>query len=987
MFDGQTALFGEWQPWADPASVSDRRLPMRTTFTAHPTADGARHGHREQSPWWQDLSGTWRAFRFAHPRLVTRDAVASGIDTSGWHPVAVPGNWTLQGLGDLPHYTNIDMPWRGLPADLPEEIPTVVHRRTFEVPATWRDRRVVLHVGGAESVHGLWINGEYAGWGTDSRLASEYDVTDLVREGTNLVALVVSRFSAQSYLEDQDQWWMAGLHREVFVEARGNVHMADIRVDAGIDPATLRGTTAKGSLTLAVRVAVPPGARPARGWSVRWHLEDADGGVRGTSRTVAVPSLAVPYVWQGPRAVDAWSPGRVQVWSAETPVLHRVVVTLVDAEGHDVETAVIRTGFRSVEVRDRSLLVNGRRVIIRGVNRHDHHPDRGKAVTRQDMRADLLEMKRHNVNAVRCAHYPNDPHLLDLCDELGLYVVDEANAEAHAFNTSLWSDTRFHASWMARVARMVERDRNHPSIILWSLGNEAGYGPVHDAAAAWVRAEDPSRPLHYEPAVYHTNWIDGGTAATDIVCPMYAPIADVVAYGRGGKGHRPLIMCEFSHAMGNSNGSLDRYVEAFETVPGVQGGFVWEWKDHGLRQRLPDGRERLAYGGQFGEHPHDANFVADGLVSADLVPHPAMRELAWVHRPVSVTLRGRGDDRRLVVRNRRHFTGLSDLVGTWTLLVEGEPVRTGRITVRPAPGEESEVHLPCEVPPRGEAHLRIQWSIRGDLPWALAGHVVAWDEVALTPGRSQRRAPSVGAGEGDGLAARIAPRLTLWRAPTDNDGMKLAPHLWPMFGQSLRRWTEQGVDRLDPETLVRHRHRRTVRGDGSVLHEHVVDVPRALADLPRIGVRFEVPESFGRVRWFGEGPHECYPDRRSSALTGVWEADPDALPYLVPQEHGLRTNCRWMECVATEGHWAGSRVRIEAVGGLLHMSALGHTPEDLHAAPEQGLVPARERLTVHIDVAHRGLGTASCGPDVLPEYIVAPGRHEFSYVVSSISPR
>ncbi|MEN9792113.1 MAG: hypothetical protein RL330_191, partial [Actinomycetota bacterium] len=210
MFDGQTALFGEWQPWADPASVSDRRLPVRTTFTAHPTADGARHGHREQSPWWQDLSGTWRAFRFAHPRLVTRDAVASGIDTSGWHPVAVPGNWTLQGLGDLPHYTNIDMPWRGLPADLPEEIPTVVHRRTFEVPATWRDRRVVLHVGGAESVHGVWVNGEYAGWGTDSRLSSEYDVTDLVREGTNLVALVVSRFSAQSYLEDQDQWWMAG---------------------------------------------------------------------------------------------------------------------------------------------------------------------------------------------------------------------------------------------------------------------------------------------------------------------------------------------------------------------------------------------------------------------------------------------------------------------------------------------------------------------------------------------------------------------------------------------------------------------------------------------------------------------------------------------------------------------------------------------------------------------------------------------------------
>jgi beta-galactosidase len=446
-------------------------------------------------------------------------------------------------------------------------------------------------------------------------------------------------------------------------------------------------------------------------------------------------------------------------------------------------------------------------------------------------------------------------------------------------------------------------------------------------------------------------------------------------------------MCEFSHAMGNSNGSLDRYVEAFETVPGVQGGFVWEWKDHGLRQRLADGRQRLAYGGQFGENPHDANFVADGLVSADLVPHPAMRELAWVHRPVSTTLRGRGDDRRLVVRNRRHFTGMSDLVGTWTLLVEGEPVRAGRVTVRPAPAEESEMPLPRGIPPRGEVHLRIEWCTRADLPWAPAGHLVAWDEVSLTPGRSRRRAPAPGSDSGDGLAGRIAPRLTLWRAPTDNDGMKLAPHLWPMFGQSLRRWTEQGVDRLDPETLVRHRHRRTVRGDGSVLHEHVVDVPRTLADLPRIGVRFEVPEGFGRVRWFGEGPHECYPDRRSSALTGVWEGDPDDLPYLVPQEHGLRTNCRWMECIALDGHWAGARVRIDAVGGPLHMSALRHTPEDLHGAHEQGLVPVRERLTVHIDAAHRGLGTASCGPDVLPEYVVAPGRHEFSYVVSSFTPR
>jgi beta-galactosidase len=279
------------------------------------------------------------------------------------------------------------------------------------------------------------------------------------------------------------------------------------------------------------------------------------------------------------------------------------------------------------------------------------------------MRADLVAMKRHNLNAVRCAHYPNDPRLLDMCDELGLYVVDEANAESHAHNTSLWRDRRWHGSWLARVSRMVERDRNHPSVVLWSLGNEAGYGPVHDAAAAWVRAADPTRPLHYEPAIFHTNWVDGGMAATDVVCPMYSPIEEIVDYGRSGKGTRPLIMCEYSHAMGNSNGSLADYQRAFETVPGLQGGFIWEWKDHALRQRLADGRERLAYGGQFGDEPNDANFVADGLMHADMTPHPAMREVAWVHRPVSVAARGRGANARLVVTNRRHFTELADLEG------------------------------------------------------------------------------------------------------------------------------------------------------------------------------------------------------------------------------------------------------------------------------------------------------------------------------------
>jgi beta-galactosidase len=594
-------------------------------------------------------------------------------------------------------------------------------------------------------------------------------------------------------------------------------------------------------------------------------------------------------------------------------------------------------------------------------------------------------MKRHNVNAVRCSHYPNDPRLLDLCDELGLYVVDEANAESHAFNTTLWRDPRWHSSWMQRVVRMVERDRNHPSVILWSLGNEAGYGPIHDAIAARVRSEDPSRPLHYEPAVFHTNWVDGGRKATDVVCPMYSSIEEIVRYGKSGKGDRPLIMCEFSHAMGNSNGSLADYVNAFENTPGLQGGFVWEWKDHALRQSLPDGRVRLAYGGQFGDEPNDSNFVADGLMHADMTPHPAMRELAWVHRPVAVRLQGRGEAAVLVIANRRTFAGIDDLVGEWRLLVEGEESVRGSLRVRPEPGAAVEIPLPCKVPRVGEAHLHVVWRTRRSAAWCEAGHVVAWDDLALTPARVKRAAPSVTRLQS--TPADINPRLTLWRAPTDNDGMKLAPHLWPMFGKSLGRWLDQGIATLNPEHLVRHRHHRDERIDGSVVHTHVVDVPKHLDDLPRVGVRFDLPVGFDRVRWFGEGPHECYPDRRSSALTGVWEGEPDPLPYLVPQEHGLRTNCRWMEFIASNGPKEGSVIRVTAVGRPLHMSALQHTPEDLYAAVEQGLLARRDRITFHADVAHRGLGTASCGPDTLPAYRIAPGRYEFSYLVSAVMTR
>jgi beta-galactosidase len=559
-------------------------------------------------------------------------------------------------------------------------------------------------------------------------------------------------------------------------------------------------------------------------------------------------------------------------------------------------------------------------------------------------------------------------------------VIDESNIESHGNNFSLCNDARYRAAWVDRGARMVQRDRNHACVIAWSLGNESGYGANHDALAGWIRKADPTRPLHYEDAVRIDGWVDGGLAATDLVCPMYSTIDAIREYGDSGLGSRPLIMCEYSHAMGNSNGSLADYWDVITTTPGLQGGFLWEWKDHGLRQHLADGTVRLAYGGQFGDTPHDCNFVADGLVSADLEPHPAMREVAWVYRPVTVD-RVRGG---LRVSNRQSFLDLKWLTARWELLIDGSIARRGVLKV-PAvtPHSSAVVPLPCELPHRsagGDVLLTLRWETRRDSWYAAAGHVVAWDQIELRTSRRARHPGDVSTGS----IPASEPALNLWRAAVDNDGFKLMPDLAQRLrvgGQALREWQEAGLDRLPADSLVDHR--MTVKGGKlGLTYRHVVDVPESLTDLARVGVRFTLPGRFDHLRWYGRGPHENYPDRNRSAMLGIWEGAPDESPYLVPQEFGLRTDCRWFEFI---DRTSGEIVRLEMLSPrAMHVSATHHTADDLFAAATHTELARRDELVVCLDVAHRGLGTASCGPDVLPQYRLPAGRFEFSYRLSTV---
>ena len=695
-------VVGEFSPWADPAIVQINRLPMRT----------AREDTRNART---DLNGEWLLQLWNSPDDVPAYAVGGGLGVA----VQVPGNWTLQGFDDLPHYTNIEMPFDGPPPALPEHNTTGVYSRVIALHVTPDNDAVVLHVGGAESVHAVYVNSVFVGYGTDSRLPSEYDITQHLINGDNVIAIVVVRYSAQSYVEDQDQWWMAGLHRDVWIEHRPKVSLQQVRCVADFD-----ASAATGSLFVRVGVDGVTGASGQQRFTTRvWCAE------LGIDSTTDVNTkFTQAYIFDGFNATVMAVDLPVQPWSAESPSLYDINIELLSSDGEIIDACVQRVGFRRVAITNGLLRINGVPIMVCGVNRHDHHPDRGKAVTVQDMRADLVLMKQHNINAVRTAHYPNRHELLDLCDELGLYVVEEANIEAHAYNTSLCHDTRWQATWLARATRMVQRDANHACIIMWSLGNESGYGVNHKAEAAAIRGLDSTRPLHYEGAIFHENWIDGGLDATDVVCPMYSPIDALVMYAQTA-APRPVVVCEYSHAMGNSNGSLSDYWVAFRAHEKLQGGFIWEWKDHGLRQLVPEGKyaqERFAYGGQFGDTPNDANFVADGLCAPDLVPHPVMREVAWVHRPVHVTARAGVAS----IANMQMFSDLGWMHGTATLICDGVVSERVDVDVSVKAGATAEWAIPFR-PMSGECFATFEWRTRADSAWAPAGHLVAWDQVAL----------------------------------------------------------------------------------------------------------------------------------------------------------------------------------------------------------------------------------------------------------------
>ena len=1010
---------------------------MRSPLISYPDFETAFTGERSDSPFFLSLNGTWRFGLYETPEEVPGAAFRKGRLDRQWEPIELPGSWTLQGW-DRPHYTNVQMPFAGEPAQGLEWNPTGVHRLLFEVPAAMRGRRIILHVGGAESVLHVHVNGHGVGLSKDSRLAAEFDITEFLESGENLIVLTVVRFSDATFLEDQDHWNFGGIHREIFLRTTASdAWIEDLGAVADFDP-----ETREGRLELDVSIGFPEAAEA--GWQIEARLFDSrEREVRRSPMQAEVPAAPTEwaraaYAWRGANArLDIDLP-KVLPWSAETPTLYRLVVSLIDPEGHCVESVRDVVGFRRVEVGARELRINGQAVLIAGVNRHDHDDRTGKTVSRADMRRDVVLMKQHNLNAVRTAHYPNDPFFLEICDELGLYVVDEANCESHARLMSLSRDPRFDTAYLSRMIRVAARDKNRPSVIAWSLGNESGAGPVHHAGAAYLRRYDPSRPVMYEGAITESG-IAGGhegvpmhrlleleDATSDIVAPMYAPVSEIIAWARRRRGKKPLILCEYSHAMGNSNGGLDEYWEAFRRYHGLQGGFVWDWMDQGLLRRTDDGREYWAYGGDFGDEPNDGTFCLNGLVGPDRVPRPGLLELKKLAQPLCVEWAGKRGG-RIEIENRSEFLDLGWLKGSWTIESEGERIARGtipKLALGPREKQKFSLALPRSSRWKGRtAHLLLSFVTRRDLPWAERGHEVAWEQLELSKPRQKKNKESGGVmtllssrgmqiragsvlavvNEADGELVGIedrgralimaGPTPDLWRAPIDNERAHVP------------RWRQLGLDDLRRELhsseLRREKDGRvtweleetwwTAQDEAALSHtmqavfarsgfhfSHHFELPDELADPPRLGVRFAVAPRIDRFRWYGRGPHESYRDRWRSTRIGLFDSTVDELgvPYVHPQATGNRTGVEFCALEDLRG-WG---MRIENLGGA-EVTASHFDEDDVDRARHIVDLEARDQIFLHLDVASRGVGTGACGPDTAPRYRVQPGRHRLNYVI------
>jgi len=960
--------------WESPEIVNINKEKPHATMISYPDEGLAMGGNKESSPNFLSLDGIWKFKLSKNPGERPYWFFKDDFDTRKWDDTEVPSNWEMKGY-DVPIYVNVTYPHKNEPPYIQDDYnPVGSYKRSFKVPSGWGDKEIFIHFGAVSSAFYVWINGEFVGYSEDSKTPAEFNITRFVKKGKNDLAVEVYRWSDGSYLEDQDFWRMSGIQRPVYLHARPATMIEDFFANGDLASNYNDGL-------LKLNVELKGKAETDEKFSLEASLFENSQKIWSEAKETSLSegAASMDFVKSFPE---------IKKWSAETPYLYDLVISLKDADGRTLESVGSKVGFRKVEIINSQLLVNGEAILLKGTNLHEHHDITGHVVDEATILKDIRVMKSNNINAVRTSHYPQQELWYEMCDKYGLYLVDEANIESHGVgynkDVTLADKPEWAIAHMDRMVNMVERDKNHPSVIIWSLGNEAGDGNNFLANYLWAKNFDPSRPVQYERAEKSTNTTE---RHTDIVCPMYASIGQIEAYAKDEANDRPLILCEYAHAMGNSVGNFQDYWDVIERYPKLQGGFIWDWVDQGILTTNEKGEKFWAYGGDFGEEgvPSDGNFCINGLVFPDRGGKPALEEVKRVYQYVGF----RNIDLKkglISIKNKYNFVDLAEFAFDWDVTANGVVVRSGKLPVTGLkPGDSTIVRVPLDdiTPEKStEYFLNIRASKQGEWNLVPEGHVYAAAQFAL-PISIPFQAMDETAGselplqattngnlyEVSGTDMKIVLNLEtglieslnyfgkdmfisslqpdFWRPPTDNDYGYNMPRrfgTWKKAGDNVKVTKvdisnsrpgkvivtcSYDIPGADSTKIADYKSTYTIQSSGAItVANSLVKVSDAIPELPRMGMQVQLPVDFANLKWFGRGPHENYSDRKTSADVGLYVSTvaDQYTPYIRPQENGYKTDTRWL--TLTDGN--GNGIKIEG-NPLIGFAALHNIHDDFES--------------------------------------------------------
>ena len=1046
--------------WENPKIIQINKESPHSTLISYDDINNALTTEIKKSKYYKTLNGSWDFKWSKNPLQREIGFYKKNYPLKNWDKIEVPSNWELKGYGK-PIYVNVRYPFKKNPPFIQHNYnPVGSYRRYFEIPREWDKREIFVNFDGVQSAFYLWINGKFVGYSQGSRTPAEFNITKHLVSGKNLIAVEVYRWSDGSYLEDQDMWRLSGIFRDVYLESFPKLHIRDFEVK------TIPDKSLKDWKLSVITKIKNYSSNPLRNIKVKMELLDKENKAISLEKSSENIERFINSKDEAILTISSTIKNPLK-WSAEKPNLYTLLIKLFDNKSNLLEIESTKIGFRKIEIRNNQLLLNNKPILLKGVDRHEHHPIRGHYLKKEDMIKDIIIMKKNNINAVRTSHYPNFPLWLKLCDEYGIYVIDEANIESHGIgyevdktlaNKPEWKNAHFE-----RYYRMVERDKNHPSIIIWSMGNEAGDGTTFEYIHYWSHQRDPSRPVQYERVEERMH--------TDIVAPMYSTIDEIKNYAEN-DDKRPLIMCEYAHAMGNAVGNLKEYWDIIRKYKKLQGGFIWDFIDQGLLKRDKDGNFFFAYGGDYNDKPNDFNFCINGIVSPDRTTQPEIKEVKKIYQNILISARDI-EQNRIEIFNEFFFTNLNEFDFFWSLIENGNLIKQGKlenIDIKPQTSKSIRMDINRDLLDSSKEYfLNISVMLRKSTKWALKGHEIAFEQIKLPVKIIQRKKKinksiknlkmtnkneiiikgtdfSIEFSKSRGIISSLSygdckiinnnniefgPDLNVFRPPTDNNmnlavsyvqklintrnyDLKKIKEMFNSWGYDSKKINEMisqntwyntslnklktkvktiKVKRLKNNTIIvkittNHRGKRKtgfirktiyhIFDNGKIKIKNSIIPFGKLPILPKIGNKMIISKEFSNISWYGRGPEENYPDRKTGYPIGIYQKDIKQMfyYYVKPQESGNREDVRWV--VFKNNKNKGIRIESEVP---FSFTAMQFIPEAIANAKHTNDLTPINGVFISIDKKVLGLGNGSCGPGVLKKYLVKPERIKYSYTI------